>query len=481
MNERKNNALNTEILVEKWSSLLEDDRYPSIDSNKMGPLAHIFENQDLWNRTELLPKIRSLMEANDGPFSMSADVGGTYSDRFGVNPENQYPNLIMSILRRAIPRFLGTELAAVIPLNQPVGYIYTLRSFADDLSDQSAENRKVEIMIPGEKPALFPSSRLVNDPESRYSTSEGELLGIKNYSDIAQSSLSSTKELFHRIKFELDRFSVEVKTRALAASFSTESLDDYAASFNNMNVESELVRILSDQITYDLNQEILSILRRIATKSINYTVGFPGTNVYKFMNSDLSAADADKYGRWISEKTRTLMAQIDSQAVKIAQKTGRGLANVIVITPNILGLLRGEGLITQSPNLLGLQSTLTLDNTFAGILNDQYKVFVDYNFGTQTLAVNATPTTINVSDYIMLGYVGGPVDSGIYFCPYQLLQMFKAQDPNSFENKMAFKSRYCIAQNAFDLSAGQGVEDFPVNSSRYYRMFYVADLPALFG
>lgn len=501
MNIDKNKPVETEYLVEKWSDLLEDDRYPTIEYRKLGPIAHIFENQDLWNRQELMPRLRMLFESGDGPYSMSADIGGTYSDKNGSDPGNQYPNIIMSILRRAVPRYLGTELAAVVPLTQPVGYIYTLRAFADDLSDATEPNRLQEILIPGQRPSLSPSSvdvsgiteGEINDTSTvlknvRYSTTEAELLGTKNYSDVAQNALSTTKELYHRIKFELDRFSVEVKSRALSASFSTEALDDYSATFNGLDVESELVRILSDQITYDLNQEILAILRRIAKKAVNYDATYPGTNVYKFMNSDIAAVDgdaaADRYGRWVSEKTRTFMGQIDAQAVKIAQETGRGLANVLVITPNLLSLLRAEGLITQSPNLLMLNSTLTVDNSFAGILNNQYRVFVDYNFGSQALPkdVSTPATDETVSDYVMLGYVGGPTDSGVFFCPYQLLQMFKATDPNSFENKMAFKSRYVIAQNAFDLPTGNtDPESFPINSSRYYRMFYVNDLPSLYA
>lgn len=478
----RNDELQTEYLVEKWDSLLTDERYPIIDYKKIGPLARIFETQDNWNRNELAPRLKYIVESGDGPFSMSADVGGTSMDKYGVDPNNQYPNLIMSILRRAMPRYLGTELAAVVPLSQSVGYIYTLKAFADDLSDNLEPDRQKEILVPGVMPTLYPSSKDVTNPMSRYSTSEAELLGTKNYNDIANADLSGTAEIFHRVKMELQRFSVEVKTRALAASFSSESYDDYAATFNGLDIESELVRILSDQITLDLNQEILSILRRIAKRSINYTESFPGTNVYKFMNSDLSDAQGDKYGRWLSEKTRTLMASIDAQAVKIGQQTGTGMGNVVVLTPNLAALFKGEGLITQAPNLLALSSSLNLDNTFAGILNGQYRVFVDHFFGTQVLPLNAGGGTETVSDYILVGAVNGAIDSGLFFCPYVMMNMFKATDPNSFESKLAFKSRYCIAQNAFCLPSGNtDVESFPVNTSRYYRMFYVNDLPTLFS
>lgn len=492
-----------EYLVEKWDNVLSDERYPDIPDSKKGVIAQIFENQQRWNTTELKPRIQNIFEAGEAPYTLDGNVGGTWKGAPGNpnDPENQLPNMIMSILRRAAPRLISLDVAATVPLSQPNGYIFALRAKTDDLNtdvNATAAMRQKEILIPGQykynvsapgfDEAQMTEADLVDAAKkanSKYATSEAELLGTKSFADVAAADRKTDKGFFRQVTFDLDRFPVEVSTRALGASFSVEAMQDFAATFNGLDVESELVRIMSDQISMDMNQETLRIIRRMAKPMISYSNSKFGDNTYWLMNRDISiATDANArnaYGRWIEEKIRTLMLQIENQSVQIARDTGRGLANLIITTPAVVSLLKTAGLITIAPGMMQAGAGLIVDQSYAGVLAGQYQVYVDYYFaqdGALTLPTSSTAGSVDVRDYIVIGYQGGPTDSGLFFCPYTLLNLYKAVDPYTFQNRMAFKSRYAMAQNAFDLpSPSTMATDIQVETSRYYRKFYITDLP----
>jgi hypothetical protein len=130
-----------------------------------------------------------------------------------------------------------------------------------------------------------------------------------------------------------------------------------------------------------------------------------------------------------------------------------------------------SGVLDYAP---ALSTGLNVDdtgNTFAGVLNGRYRVYID-------------PYSSNLgaaSQFYMVGYKGSsPYDAGMFYCPYVPLQMVRAVDPNSFQPKIGFKTRYGLIANPYVTSA-DGVSDadaasFTANRNQYYRRTQVLNL-----
>ena len=104
-------------------------------------------------------------------------------------------------------------------------------------------------------------------------------------------------------------------------------------------------------------------------------------------------------------------------------------------------------------------------NTFAGVLNGRYRVYIDpYATG----------------EYLVVGYKGASAfDAGLFYCPYVPLQMVRAVGQDSFQPRIGFKTRYGMVANPF----AQGSTVFAgtnnglvANSNKYYRRVKVTNL-----
>ena len=155
---------------------------------------------------------------------------------------------------------------------------------------------------------------------------------------------------------------------------------------------------------------------------------------------------------------------------QIAQRTRRGKGNILITSSDVASALQMAGVLDYAP---ALNNNLQIDdtgNTFAGVLNGRYKVYID-------------PYSANSFDdhYFVVGYKGSsPYDSGLFYCPYVPLQMVRAVGENNFQPKIGFKTRYGLQANPF---AEAGTGDAAVingsgsaNSNRYYRRVQVANL-----
>ena len=149
--------------------------------------------------------------------------------------------------------------------------------------------------------------------------------------------------------------------------------------------------------------------------------------------------DVDSNARWSVEKFKGLMFQVERDANAIAQETRRGKGNMIICSSDVASALQMAGVLDYTP---ALNNNLNVDdagNTFAGVLNGRYKVYID-------------PYSANSIDkqFYVVGYKGtSPYDAGIFYCPYVPLQMVRAVDENSFRPKIGFKTRYGLTANPF--------------------------------
>ena len=223
-----------------------------------------------------------------------------------------------------------------------------------------------------------------------------------------------------------------------------------------MNAEAELANILSTEILAEINREVIRTIYKVAETGATVNTTTDGT-------FDL---DTDSNGRWSVEKFKGLIFQIERDANQIAQRTRRGKGNMILCSADVASALTMAGVLDYTP---ALNANLNVDdtgNTFAGVLQGKYRVYID-------------PYSANsaAQQYYVVGYKGSsPYDAGLFYCPYVPLQMVRAVGENTFQPKIGFKTRYGMVANPFAEGTTQGLGRIKANTNRYYQRVKVLNL-----
>jgi hypothetical protein len=245
----------------------------------------------------------------------------------------------------------------------------------------------------------------------------------------------------------------------LKAEYTVELAQDLKA-IHGLDAEAELSNILSQEFMFEINREVVRTIYNVAK------TGSPATATAGTFDLDI-----DSNGRWSVERFKGLLFNIERDANHIAQDTRRGKGNFIVCSADVASALAMSGVLDYTP---ALSTNLNVDdtgNTFAGVLNGRYRVYID-------------PYSANLgsaNQFYMVGYKGSsPYDAGMFYCPYVPLQMVRAIDPNSFQPKIGFKTRYGLIANPYVTSAA-GLSDadgdrFTAGRNQYYRKTKVVNL-----
>jgi len=249
--------------------------------------------------------------------------------------------------------------------------------------------------------------------------------------------------------FSIEKATVTAKSRALKAEYTMELAQDLKA-IHGLDAEAELANILSSEILAEINREV------VRTVNIQAKVGAAGTSTPGTFNLDV-----DANGRWSVEKFKGLLFQIEREANTIAKESRRGKGNMVLCSSDVASALAMSGVLDYAP---ALQTGLNVDdtgNTFAGVLNGRFKVYVDPYAGV---------------DYLTVGYRGtNPYDAGLFYCPYVPLQMVRAVGENTFQPKIGFKTRYGMISNPFVGSTpSNGLASAGTNF--YYRKMAVSNI-----
>jgi hypothetical protein len=263
--------------------------------------------------------------------------------------------------------------------------------------------------------------------------------------------------VFAQMAFSIEKTSVVAKTRALKAEYSIELAQDLKA-VHGLDAEGELSNILSTEILAEINREVIRTIYRTAKPGA--VVGTATQHVF-----DL---DVDANGRWSVEKFKGLMFQIEREANAIAQDTRRGRGNFILCSSDVASALAMAGVLDYAPALSTALNVDEASTTFAGVLNGKYRVYVDPYTSNQS-----------VNQFFMVGYKGASAfDAGLFYCPYVPLQMVRAVDPESFQPKIGFKTRYGMVANPFvDTTDGTNTtSDLVTDKNYYYRKVVVRNL-----
>ena len=444
----------SEQLVKKWSPVLEHPELPKVtDSYKRAVTAVILENQE-----------RALRE--DRAF-MSEAAPTNSTDATSI--QNWDPILI-SLVRRAMPNLIAYDIAGVQPMTGPTGLIFAMRAkfasqagtealFNEADTDFSARNLAGDSTVggvdglgggqTGTNPALLNDS-----PAGAYSAQGGMATAT------AEALGDSANNSFAEMAFSIEKSTVTAKSRALKAEYTMELAQDLKA-IHGLDAETELANILSAEILAEINREIVRTI---------YLVAEAGAQV-STTTAGIFDLDTDSNGRWSVERFKGLMFQVEREANLIAQRTRRGKGNILITSSDVASALQMAGVLDYAP---ALNNNLNVDdtgNTFAGVLNGRYKVYID-------------PYSANnaAKQYFVVGYKGSSqYDAGIFYCPYVPLQMVRAVGQDNFQPKIGFKTRYGIQANPFAESSGSSAAAVingagNINSNRYYRRTQVANL-----
>ena len=429
----------SENLQKKWAPVLEHESLPTIKDNyKKAVTAVILENQERAMREEK----QALFETV--PVNNIAGSGATEIDR--------YDPILISLVRRSLPNLMAYDVAGVQPMSGPTGLIFAMKSRYSTQDGTEALFNEADSAFSGSGSQT--GSNPVDGSYTRgvgLDTADGEALGT-----------GGSAGDFAQMAFSIEKTTVTAKTRALKAEYTIELAQDLKA-IHGLDAEGELSNILSQEILAEMNREVIRTIYKVAKPGAASTA-VAGT-------FDL---DVDSNGRWSVERFKGLMFQIERDANVIAQQTRRGRGNFIICSSDVAAALAMTGKLDISNNLSG-NDGISMDdtgNTYAGMLNGRFKVFID----PYSANVNAA------SQFVVVGYKGATAyDAGIFYCPYVPLQMVRAIDPNSFQPKIGFKTRYGMVSNPFvttnGLQTGTPDQDtFTSGVNHYYRKVKVTNL-----
>ena len=476
---------NAEHLQEKWAPVLDYNGLESIqDSHRRMVTAILLENQEraLREEKQFLSEAAPTMSTYD-----SGPNGGT-GFSYGASPTGPvagFDPVLISLIRRSMPNLVAYDLAGVQPMNAPVGLIFALRSRYKGPNTNNPETffNEVDTAFSGQNAGFgntdfsgYGHTGATNDnvgfgttaqrplptdlvgPNPGLLTPGGQTYNVGQAMTTAQAEAlggGGTDTYFNEMGLSIERISVTARSRALKAEYSLELAQDLKA-IHGLNAEAELANILSTEILAEINREVIRTIYMIAEPGAQNNVATQG----------IFDLDVDSNGRWSVEKFKGLIFQIERDANAIAQRTRRGKGNMILCSADVASALAHAGILDYTP---ALNANLQVDdtgNTFAGVLQGKFKVYID-------------PYSANTSDqqFYVAGYKGtSPYDAGLFYCPYVPLQMVRAVGEQSFSPKIGFKTRYGIVANPFAEGTGQGLGRLALNSNRYYRRVLVKNL-----
>ena len=491
------NSANAEQLMEKWAPILDHGSDKIEDAHKRAVTAQLLENQEQalaeerafaqgQSLTENYPTTGTYTQSNANP-GAGTDAAGFSGKANAEGPVAGFDPVLISLIRRSMPNLIAYDLCGVQPMNGPTGLIFAMRSryknqfgpetFYDEVDSAYSGQNSTFDAVQGNYSGVNPNGAVtgfgttaqngtnpsVLTPVGGGSTAGQGLAEQLDY-NVGQGMRTQDAELlgvdpngpqFNEMSFSIEKLTVTAKSRALKANYSMELAQDLKA-IHGLNAEAELANILSSEILAEINREVIRTIYKTAKFGAQANVATPG----------IFDLDVDSNGRWSVEKFKGLIFQIERDANAIAEQTRRGKGNFILCSADVASALTMAGVLDYTP---ALNANLNVDdtgNTFAGVLQGKYRVYID-------------PYAANVSSsqYYVAGYKGSsPYDAGLFYCPYVPLQMMRAVGQDSFQPRIGFKTRYGMVANPFAEGLEQGLGRITPNSNVYYRRVQVKNL-----
>ena len=302
--------------------------------------------------------------------------------------------VILPVIRRVMPTVIANEIVGVQPMTGPVSQIHTLRVRYSDTFDD---------VVAGEE-ALSP-----------FNIGLGYSGGGSTDKADATATLEGTPG--KRMSIQILKQAVEAKTRKLSARWTFEAAQDAQAQ-QGIDIEAEIMAALAQEITAEIDQEILASLRTLSSVEETY---------------DQSAVSGT--ATFVGDEHAALAVQINRVANKIAQRTRRGAGNFAVVNNQALTILQSATTSAFARSTEGTFEAPT-NTKFVGTLNNSMRVYVD--------SYKADNTSGTDNDAVLIGYKGSSeADAAAFYCPYiPLMSSGVVLDPATFEPVVGFMTRY---------------------------------------
>jgi hypothetical protein len=314
--------------------------------------------------------------------------------------------VILPVIRRVMPTVIANELVGVQPMTGPVGQIHTLRvRYANTMTDSSAANTST---VAGEE-ALSPFKIATAYSSASTVTAGVVQAGQSIYGGANTTTLEGSGG--RQISVQILKQAVEAKTRKLQARWTFEAAQD-AQAMHGIDVEAEIMAALAQEITAEIDQEILLSLRSLASTEFTY-----------------NQATVSGTATFVGDEHAALAVLINRMANLIAQRTRRGAGNYAVVSSAALTVLQSATTSAFARTTEGTFEAPT-NTKFVGTLNGAMRVFVD------SYASDTTP--------VLVGYKGSSeADAPAFYCPYiPLMSSGVVLDPTTFEPVVSFMTRY---------------------------------------
>jgi len=349
-------------------------------------MANLFESN--WSATK-----DALMEGLNGQRKQTMDVVLENAKRqlseaastgaTGAGSVATLNKVMLPLIRRVMPSVIANELVGVQPMTGPVGQIHTLRvRYADSAAGVTAGTE-----------ALSPFDL------------------AQSYSGSPDATAAAEGTAGNKMSIQILKETVEAKTRRLSARWTFEAAQD-ADAMHGVDVESEIMAALAQEIVVEIDQEIIGSLRNLAGagETLNFN-SLSGQSVY------------------VGDRHAALAIEINRAANRIAARTRRGAGNYVVVSPEALTILQSASTSTFARTTEGSFEAPT-NTKFVGTLNGTIKVFVD------NYAADGTK--------VLIGYKGSSeTDAPAFYCPYvPLMSTGPVMDPATFEPVVSFMTRY---------------------------------------
>ena len=309
--------------------------------------------------------------------------------------------VILPVIRRVMPTVIANEIVGVQPMQGPVGQIHTLRVRYADTVTSTASSPFDTDTVSGDE-ALSPFKIATAHSGTATSTSSTGKAG-------ATAALEGSGG--NKLSIQILKQPVEAKTRKLQARWTFEAAQD-AQSMHGIDVEAEVMAALAQEITAEIDQEVLGSLRSLAATEETFNqAAVSGTATY------------------VGDEHAALAVLINRTANKIAQRTRRGAGNFAVCSPEALTVLQSASTSAFARTTEGAFEAPT-NTKFVGTLNGAMRVYVD------SYAADGTA--------VLVGYKGSSeTDAAAFYCPYvPLMSSGTVLDPSTFEPVVSFMTRY---------------------------------------
>ena len=322
--------------------------------------------------------------------------------------------VILPVIRRVMPTVIANELVGVQPMTGPVGQIHTLRVRYSDTSATAGVLAGEEALSPFKIAASYSGNETAATPR-------------------AGSTATLEGAAGKRMSIQILKQVVEAKTRKLSARWTFEAAQDAQAQ-QGIDIEAEIMAALAQEITAEIDQEILGSLRSLA-----------GTAVETYNQAAVSGT-----ATFVGDEHAALAVQINRAANLIAQRTRRGAGNYAVVSPLALTILQSATTSAFARTTEGTFEAPT-NTKFVGTLNSAMRVYVD--------------SYANDSTGVLIGYKGSSEsDAPAFYCPYiPLMSSGVVLDPSTFEPVVSFMTRYGYVELTNTASSLGNAADYLAN------------------